>query len=126
MLSTDILDLACDPVTGHVIVNPLTGTSWSSGITGVAQRVSIRLKLFVGEWALNLDAGTDWNSYLGEKENLVGVRAEVARVVLGTPGIIGMSNLSVALNSARLLSITFSMKTAFGDTTLTVLPHTNG
>ncbi len=120
LLITSPIDLQLTD-TGDLYIGP-NGTTFTSGLLGVAQAVSIRLKLFLNEWFLNLDAGIDWNAILGEKYDSDFVRSEITREILATPGIVSVTTLSFTLDSNRQLSVTWSAKSQFGDT----LPDTVG
>lgn len=119
--STDPRQLALNTATGDLLL--VNGRfSFVSGLAAVAQDIVVTLRLFMGEWFLNLDAGTDWWNYLGEKftdQNQTELHSEIQRVVLERPGVESMSNLSLSLASTtRVLSISFTAHTAFGDTTI--------
>lgn len=83
-----------------------------------AQHLRQRLKLVLGEWFIDEDAGTDWfGQVIGQKNpNLAVVRALIEERVLGTPGIASVSRLDMDLDrTTRELSIALRAVTTEGD-----------
>ena len=120
--ASDPRQLALDMTTGDLLIT--NGRfSFTKDLTGITQDLVIRLRLFLNEWFLDLDAGTDWWSYLGEKftnASEAALHSEIHRVVLETPGVESMTKLSLSLDSTtRALSISFTAITAFGNTDIT-------
>lgn len=116
--STDPRQLACDTATGDLLL--VNGRfSFVSGLPAVAQDIVICLRLFFNEWFLNLDAGTNWWAYLGEKFtdlNQAALHTEIRRVVLDRPGVVSVTKLSLTLDpTTRALAVSFAARTAFGD-----------
>lgn len=115
---TDPRQLALNTATGDILL--VNGRfSFISGREAIAQDIVVRLRLFLNEWFLNLDAGVDWWSYLGEKftnTNEVALHSEIERVVTEAPGVESITKLSLTLDPVtRGLSISFTAPTAFGD-----------
>lgn len=120
LLSTDPIDVATD-ANGDLFMDA-NGTKFSRGLTGVVQAARIRMRLFLGEWFLNLDSGVDWWAVLGEKWDATAeakLRDDLTATILGTPGIVSVTSLTLDLNpTTRVLTINWQAKTLFGDTTL--------
>ena len=138
-LRTDEIDIAVDPVTGDI---PETGDlTMASGITAVMQGARIRLRMFAGEWFLNLAQGVPYlersdgsvtaaQALFGQKfdrgKTLRAFRDQLlgdsSRGIVGVPGIVELLALDVAWNGAtRTATVTWKARTAFGDTPLDVL-----
>lgn len=93
----------------------------------VGQAALTRLRLWAGEWFLNLEEGTPyWQQILAHK-NLGLAEAAIRDRILGTPFATGLTNFSVVFNSTtRALGVTGILSTAFGvqyiDVALTDVP----
>lgn len=82
---------------------------------GVAQVVKTRLALWLGEWFLNLNEGTDWmGSVLGNRT--AALRDPMIRArVLGTPGVTDIEGYSSTFEgNSRRYSVAFRLNTAYG------------
>lgn len=86
-------DPAGDYVFGHGLRD-----FWINAPDGVAEACVYRLQLSVGDWWLDLNAGTPWQT------EVIGVRTEATRDpvirsrILGTPGVAGIMEYSSALD----------------------------
>lgn len=118
MLSTDIVDVTMT-ADGDLFVGP-NGTTFISGSAGIAQLLLIAVRLFLNEWFLNLDAGVDWDSILGEKYNEQQIRDSLTPVILAVPSITTINSLTISLDdSTRAVGISYSVQSAFDDTPIT-------
>jgi hypothetical protein len=138
-LVTDPIDWALDPVTGDL---PATGSiAYTTGLPAVVQGAKIRLRMFAGEWFLNLAQGMPWlqrldgsvtaaQAILGQKfdrlKTLQALRDQLlgnaAKNISGVPGILSLVSLDCTFdNISRTLTITWQARTAFGDTNLNTL-----
>lgn len=118
MLATDPACLALDD-DGDVVV-PLR---WLRGVEAVAQGVRQRLLLFRGEWFLNLLAGIPYyQELLGKKFDRARAQAIFRDAILATPGVDSLVSMSVEfVGRTRTLTVTWSARTAFGDTPVDTL-----
>lgn len=104
------------------------------GLEAVAILIRDRLRLFKGEWFLDLTAGipylpsddgvtvTEEESILGRAFDPVRVRAAVLTEILSTPGVVDVPVLRTKFDGpTRVLSITWVARTQFGDTKLETL-----
>lgn len=92
-----------------------SGTQFFSGGSAAeaAQNVNTRLKLFTGEWFLNIQDGTPWfpdtNRYgiLGKGGSLSQKEAILRRRILLAPSVAGMSSFNIDYEpTTRLLTVT--------------------
>jgi hypothetical protein len=85
----------------------------------VAQSVLTRLKLWQGEWFLDLTAGTPWlQKVLGKNSKKTYDLAIRARV-LGTQGVTAITSYSSTLDTAkRILTVSIEIMTQFGSATV--------
>lgn len=106
------------------------------GLEGVLVRVGVALRLYRGEFFANLDAGMPWlpsaNGLVSERDAILGARydaaktaAAVRREILGIPGVSGIPELRVSFDGpSRTLSISFRVRTRFGDSEPTTIALT--
>ncbi len=99
-----------------------------SGLEAVAIGARTRMLMCQGEWFLNLDAGVPYlptvdgaiskqDAILGSPFDPVKTRAVILRELLTIPGVLDVPVLRVAFEGAtRILSITWVLRTRFGDT----------
>lgn len=121
MLATDPIDLALT-ADGDIEI-PLRHTT---GIAAVAQGISIRLRMFRGEWFLNLDEGvpylegngvTETAALLGQvfdkSKSELTIRAIIAKV----PGVVSVDRVNATFDGAtREMTIDWKVTTSFDDT----------
>ena len=92
---------------------------WIDVPDGPAQCVKTRLGLWLGQWFLNTDDGTPWQTkvlgrYSGSTRD-VAIRARI----LGTPGVTEIVNYSSSLNrDTRAWTVNATVDTAYGQTTI--------
>lgn len=98
----------------------------ASGLEAAAIGARTRVQLCEGEWFLNLDAGIPYlpnegvpksRAILGQKFDPVKVRRAFLQELLTVPGALDVPVLRVAFDSStRVLSVTWVLRTTFGDT----------
>jgi hypothetical protein len=80
----------------------------------VAQAVVTRLKLNLGEWFLDTSDGTPWETkVLGKYTGSVRDPVVKSRV-LGTLGVVSISNYSSQVNPQRAYSVNMQLTTVYG------------
>lgn len=79
----------------------------------IGQNLITRVKSFLGDCFFDIRAGIDWFNLLGSK-NQVALNLAISSVILKTEGITELTQLSVSLDSKRLLTIVYNVKTRFG------------
>lgn len=88
-----------------------------TGTAEIAQKVSVRLKFFLGEWFLDQRLGIPYFQQVFIKNPQFSVLNNLFRgVVVNTPGIAEVQSFSLALNSAtRTLTVTFLARASTGE-----------
>jgi hypothetical protein len=125
VISTDLVDLPIDPVTGDLAF--VNGTlTLTSGIAAVAQGIRIRLQMIRGEWFLDLDAGVPYyerdgvlarDAIFAQKWNQAKALRAFRDAILSTPGVDELVQLDITFNPfTRGITVTWQATTAFGDT----------
>lgn len=94
------------------------------GTHPVLQDVLQRLRTFLGEWFLDNTIGVPWfQQILGPQGPNSATDATLQNVVLGTPGVLMLTEWSASVNSAtRTLSLHFVATTAAGKISYTGSP----
>lgn len=82
-------------------------------IDAVAQNIQTRLLMFLGDCFFSLTDGIDWFNLLGSK-NEAGLVLAVKTVLVNTPGVTGIEQVSVSLSTSRAIKITFNVQTSYG------------
>lgn len=72
------------------------------GIQQIRQRLSARLKFFLGEWFIDLRQGLPYfrPGFLGKSPNPNLIRSLMRRVILDTPGVLSCTKLTLDIDSA--------------------------
>jgi hypothetical protein len=110
--------------------DPLWGNgqaSFISDLQAVAQAILTRLRLFQGEWWEDLTIGTPmFQDILGQKSAPTAVSLILQKVILGTPYVTGISNLSASWNStSRAFAFSCLVQTQFGTLTVSNISGNN-
>jgi len=87
------------------------------GVDAISQHVKQRLKMYLGEWFLDIQSGVAWYQIVFVKNpNLLLVEAVLRDVVINTPGILELNLFELSYeNSTRKLGIEFKAQTINGD-----------
>ncbi len=87
------------------------------GNAAIAQHLRIRLRFFLGEWFLDQRVGIPYfQRLLGEKPSEPAIRSIFRQAILGTPGILELTDLVIDFNGTnRVLSIRFNATTTVGE-----------
>lgn len=94
-----------------------------TGDDAIAQQITIRLRLILGEWFLDTRVGIPYFGDIFVKNpDLTRVRSIFRQTILGTPGIAAFEEFSLSVdNPTRTLSVEFRAKKTDGE----VLDYTN-
>jgi hypothetical protein len=85
----------------------------------VAQAVLTSLKLFQGEWFLNLNAGVPWNTQVLGYGTQAIYDSAIRAAILGVQGVLSIASYASSLNTkTRLLTVAATINTAFGKTSV--------
>ncbi len=77
------------------------------GKPAVAQNIQTRLLMFLGDCFFAVTQGPDWFNLLGAK-NQVAINLAVNDTLVNTPGVTGIEQISIDLDSKRNLSMIYS------------------
>lgn len=92
----------------------------------VGQACQTRLLLWLGEWFLNLDEGTPFLQGVLGKHSKEQMDATIKDRALGTAGATSIEDYISEINEdSRSASISFSLNTVFGPTTVQVQNYAN-
>lgn len=110
------------------LVMTTTGLSWTFGIAAVAQSCRIAVQMFKGEWFDDILLGIAYFENDARTEGILGVKPKIAilrarndyfRMLSKVVGVLEIKKLDVTYESTtRTLVITWSVRTAEGDTVL--------
>lgn len=105
-----------DPETNDMVTS---GRTILKDAEAVAAVVRHRLRLFVGEYPFNIEAGTDWfGRILGKKEQYER-EAELKRVISNTENVISLSYFDVTEDpDERKFSVRCGIITPFGEASI--------
>lgn len=85
---------------------------YQSGIHAVEQSINTRLLSFLGDCFFAMNAGIDWFNLLGNK-NQIALNLAISAVILNTPNVTSLQQLSIVLDVNRLLTIRYTVTTTF-------------
>lgn len=110
--------IALDSTGDLAMVVTRPSISFLSGLDAVAQQVDLALKLFTETWFLDLDAGTKWDSILGERYDERKVSGLLTLRLLGLANVQAVNDLTLSFNTTtRTLTGTFDIVSVFGTIT---------
>lgn len=91
-----------------------SGNFLVNSAAAVAQNVSTRLQLLTGQWFLDLTAGVPWTPDIIGFNTLGMADRTIQSVILGTPGVLSITNYSSSVNPKRLYSVNCDVTTIYG------------
>src|SRR3954447_26510569 len=79
------------------------------GVAAVRQKLASRFRMFLGEWFLDQRQGVPYyRDILVKSPNLGVIRSVFRKVILTTPGVLGITTFTLALDRvSRILSFDF-------------------
>lgn len=91
-------------------------------IAAVVQSINTRLESFLGDCFFATNVGIDWFNLLGAK-NEPALKLAISTTILNTPNVGELTELSSNLSENRNLTVSYKVKTTFGDASgLTTIP----
>lgn len=82
----------------------------------VAQNINTRLNSFLGNCFFDLGAGIDWFNLLGSS-NQTALNLSISSIILNTPQVTGILQLSINLSSKREFSVAYQVQTVYSTVT---------
>ena len=117
-------DIKLDTTTGDIDVTDFVAPRMftaGEAISAVGQRITIRLRTFLGEWFADTSIGVPWHQQIIGAKNAEGLALAIVRdVIQKTDGVTSVDSISVVLDADRMLVITFTAITSEGPLSLSV------
>lgn len=99
---------------------------WIDSPDGVAQAVETRLRLWLGEWYLNLEEGTPYMQGIIGKHSKESADTVIQDRVLNTQGVLNYENYESSIDpDTRIFSVSLTLNTIYGPTPLEVNNYVN-
>lgn len=113
--------IALNPTTGDILVENNKG-SLTTGVQATKQRLTSKLRFFLGEWFLDKTEGVPYiQQILIKNPNPVIVDAVLKREIITDPAVIKLTKFQIDVNtSARNVQLDFSALTKDGPVNLSV------
>lgn len=93
---------------------------------GVGQAIKTRLAFFLGQWYLDLTQGTPWFTEVIGFGTTGLYDQMLQQVILQTPGVLAIVAYTSSLNgTTRALTVTTTVSTLYGNTTVTTTAPIN-
>lgn len=111
-------DIYVDTTTDNLALTPDGDLALVGGVESIAQAVRQRLRTYLEEWFLNIEAGVPWSTdILGVKNlNLATVRSLLRDQINDIAGVLEITQLDVTLNSqTRALSVVMRCTSDVGE-----------
>lgn len=91
---------------------------------GVAQNVSTRLRLWLGEWFLNVEDGMPWLTQVIGKYTTATRDFAITQRILGTPGVLSIATYGSQLDrDTRQFDVQSSINTIYGPSVIPKGPY---
>ena len=94
-----------------------SGIALARGADEVVQGILTRLRLFTGEWFLDVDAGTDWYGVVFvDNPDIRLIETEMKRRISSQPGVEGITRFDASGfdRGTRKFDLTFEVLTIYG------------
>jgi hypothetical protein len=88
------------------------GVAFLTGSAAVAQAIQTRLRLFLGEWFVDVTDGTPWLQEILGKRFGADPNAAIKLRILGTPGVTSIVTYSSTI-TGRSISVSGTVSTQF-------------
>lgn len=92
--------------------------NYKSANIAVQQNIQTRLSSFIGNCFFDMGAGINWFGFLGSKgsNNNLQLSLAISAIILNTPDVLGLLQLSFNLSSSRQFAISYKVQTSFSVT----------
>lgn len=99
-----------------------SGTQFTSKADEIAQTISTRLRLFIGEYFRNINEGTPWfQSILNKRGTLSSKDAIIKQRIVQTDGVMGLLSYKADYNiDTRVYFISAVVNTQYGEIPLNI------
>src|SRR5689334_10667660 len=87
------------------------------GNLAIAQTINTRLSSVLGNCFFDVQTGIDWFNLLGSIESQLGLNLAISTVILNTPGVTGILQLSIDLATSRNFSVSYQVQTIYSTVT---------
>lgn len=87
------------------------------GNAAIAQTINTRLSSFLGNCFFDLQTGIDWFNLLGSIGNEVTLNLAISTLILNTPNVTGILQLSISLPTNRNFSVSYQVQTIYSTVT---------
>jgi hypothetical protein len=95
-------------------------------LAAVIQNINTRLNSYLGDCFFDLGAGIDWFNFIGSKDQL-GLNLAISAIILNTPEVTGLMQMSLTLNAARNFEVQYVVQTTYSTSAASfVLDNTVG
>ena len=92
------------------------GIELVSGLDYIEQKLKIALRLFKGEWFLDISKGvTYYEDILVKNYDGSRIEAVLKTVILGVPGVLELLSFDMNYDNTRKLTVSFSVSTDLGE-----------
>lgn len=91
----------------------------------VSQCIQTRLLSFLGDCFFDTGAGIDWFNLIGGKDQ-ISLNLAISAVILNSPNVTGIQELSVSLDAARVFTVQYVVQTTYSTTGGTFQYDLNG
>ena len=89
-------------------------SNYISGNAGIGLNISTRLKSWLNDCFFAMNAGVDWKTRLGAKNQQSLLEADLKRIILSSFGVTGITAFSVSYDAAtRAFTVNYTINTIF-------------
>lgn len=106
------------PTYGDLVYDNSSATVTSSQADGVAQKLTIKLRTFLGEWFLDTDAGIPYYQQIfGKVRSKAAIDSIFIEKISEEPDVAEIIEFTSTINSGRTYEIRFKVRTNLGQIT---------
>ena len=118
MTDMKIDDDPLSPSFGDLVYDNSGATTTVNQADSVAQRLSIKLKTFKGEWFINTDTGIPYyQEIFGKVRNKQTIDAIFQKAILEEPDVLEIVEFSSSIDVGRTYSLIFRVRTSLNQLT---------